>query len=128
MRRLGYPRYGAQGGDWGSAVTHSIALTETAPMLSTPGRKCQNGRPVPVDRDDWKKYVVDLVEVGKVIHRAAVARDFDAFVDISDKLSLAKLSTEQVKQLEASHVTIEGSLDTSERDAANAFFDTVHRK
>lgn len=72
---------------WLAVEQAAIALTETAPMLSTPGRKCQNGRPVPVERDDWKKYVVDLVEVGKVIHRAAVARDFDAFVDISDKLN-----------------------------------------
>ena len=30
MARLGYDRYVAQGGDWGSAVTHSIAMTETA--------------------------------------------------------------------------------------------------
>ena len=30
MARLGYPRYFAQGGDWGSAVTHSIAMTEAA--------------------------------------------------------------------------------------------------
>lgn len=27
MRRLGYPRFVAQGGDWGSAVTNAIALT-----------------------------------------------------------------------------------------------------
>ena len=30
MARLGYARYVAQGGDWGSMVTHSMALTETA--------------------------------------------------------------------------------------------------
>ena len=29
MTRLGYAQYFAQGGDWGSAVTHSIAVTET---------------------------------------------------------------------------------------------------
>ncbi len=29
MARLGYERYVAQGGDWGSAVTHAIGLTET---------------------------------------------------------------------------------------------------
>ncbi len=33
MARLGYDRYVAQGGDWGSAVTHSMALTETAHCL-----------------------------------------------------------------------------------------------
>lgn len=30
MARLGYARYVAQGGDWGSAVTHAMALSETA--------------------------------------------------------------------------------------------------
>ena len=29
MQRLGYEHYFAQGGDWGSAITHSIAMTET---------------------------------------------------------------------------------------------------
>jgi hypothetical protein len=29
MARLGYERYAAQGGDWGSGVTHSIALSES---------------------------------------------------------------------------------------------------
>jgi len=31
--------------------------------------------------------VADLVEVGKLAHHASQARDFDAFVDISDKLN-----------------------------------------
>ena len=82
---------------WGSTVypgwlavdQAAVALTETAALLLTPGRRCQNGRPVPVDRADWKQYVVDLVEVGKVAHRASQARDFQAFGDISEKLNEA---------------------------------------
>jgi hypothetical protein len=81
--------------EWGSTVypgwlaidQAAVALTETAPLLLTPGRRCQNGRPVPVDRADWKQYVKDLVEVGKLARRASQARNFDAFVDISDKLN-----------------------------------------
>ena len=81
--------------EWGSTVypgwlaidQAAVALTETAPLLLTPGRKCQNGRPVPVDRADWKQYVKDLVEVGKLARRASQARNFDAFVDISEKLN-----------------------------------------
>ena len=72
---------------WISIDQAAIALTESAPLLLTPGRKCQNGRPAPVERADWKKYVADLVEVGKLAHRASVARDFDAFIDVSDKLN-----------------------------------------
>jgi mono/diheme cytochrome c family protein len=81
--------------EWGSTVypgwlsvdQAAVALTETSPLLLTPGRKCQNGRPVPVDRPDWKKYVTELVEVGKLARRASQARNVDAFIDISEKLN-----------------------------------------
>jgi mono/diheme cytochrome c family protein len=83
--------------EWGSTVypgwlaidQAAIALTETAHLLLTPGRKCQNGRPAPVDRADWKQYVQEMAEVGKLAHRASRARDFEAFVDISEKLTEA---------------------------------------
>ena len=81
--------------EWGSTIypgwlaidQAALALTETAPLLSTPGRLCQNGRPVPVDRADWKLYVKELAEVGQLAHRASKARNFEAFVDVSEKLN-----------------------------------------
>jgi len=81
--------------EWGSSVypgwlavdQAAIAITETAPLFLTPGRRCQNGRPVPVDRADWKQYVAALVEVGKQAHRASRARNYEAFGDISEKLN-----------------------------------------
>jgi len=90
--------------EWGSNIypgwmmidQAAIALTETAPLLLTPGRKCQNGKPVPVDREDWKKYVADMVEVGRLAHKASQARDFEAFVDISEKLNEACLNCHRV--------------------------------
>jgi len=81
--------------EWGSTVypgwlavdQAAVALTETAALLLTPGRRCQNGRPVPVDRADWKQYVAALAEAGKLAHRASQARNYEAFVDISEKLN-----------------------------------------
>ncbi|MBZ5635480.1 MAG: cytochrome c [Acidobacteriia bacterium] len=81
--------------EWGSTIypgwlaidQAAVAIAETAPLLLTPGRRCQNGRPVPVDRADWKQYVKELVEVGRLARRASQARNFDAFVDISEKLN-----------------------------------------
>jgi len=81
--------------EWGSTIYSgwmaidlaALALTETAPLLLTPGRQCQNGRPVPVDRPDWQQYVRELVDVGRLSRNAARARNFEAFVDISEKLS-----------------------------------------
>ena len=80
--------------EWGSTVypgwlavdQAAVALTETAHLLLTPGRRCQNGRAVPVDRADWQQYVAALAEVGRLARRASQARNFEAFVDISEKL------------------------------------------
>ena len=81
--------------EWGSTVypgwlavdQAAIAITETAPLLLTPGRRCQNGKPVPVDSADWKQYTAALVDVGKLAHQASKARNYEAFVDISEKLN-----------------------------------------
>ncbi len=81
--------------EWGSTVypgwlavdQAAVAITETSALLLTPGRRCQNGRPVPVDRADWKQYVEALAEAGKIAHQASQARNFEAFTDVSEKLN-----------------------------------------
>jgi len=81
--------------EWGSTVypgwlavdQAAVALTETAALLLTPGRRCQNGKAVPVDRADWKQYVAALVDVGQLAHRESRARNYDAFAGISEKLN-----------------------------------------
>jgi len=81
--------------EWGSTVypgwlsvdQAAVALIETAPLLLTAGRRCQNGRIAPTDRADWKQYVADLIDVGKQARRASQARNFEAFIDISEKLN-----------------------------------------
>jgi cytochrome c5 len=81
--------------EWGATVypgwlavdQAAIALAETAPLLLTPGRHCQNGRPVPVDRADWKQYVAALVDVSRLAHKMSQARNHEAFAGISEKLN-----------------------------------------
>jgi mono/diheme cytochrome c family protein len=81
--------------EWGSTVypgwlavdQAAVALTETASLLLTPGRRCQNGRPAPVDRADWKQYVAALVDAGKLARQASRARKLDAFGEVSEKLN-----------------------------------------
>jgi hypothetical protein len=81
--------------EWGATVypgwlaidQAAVAITETAPLLLTPGRLCQNGKPVPADRADWKQYVTGLVEVGRLAYTASKARNYEAFVQISEKLN-----------------------------------------
>ena len=81
--------------DWGSTVYQgwlavdqaAVAITETAPLFLTPGRLCQNGKPVPVDRADWKQYVAALEEVGQRAYRESKARNYAAFGEIAEKLN-----------------------------------------
>jgi mono/diheme cytochrome c family protein len=81
--------------EWGSTVYQgwlavdqaALAITETAPLLLTPGRRCQNGKPVPVDRADWKQFVAALEDVGKLAYRESKARNYAAFVDVAEKLN-----------------------------------------
>ena len=81
--------------EWGSTVypgwlavdQASVAIMETAPLFLTPGRRCQNGKPVPVDRADWKQYVAALQDVGKLAYRESKARNYAAFTDIAEKLN-----------------------------------------
>ena len=81
--------------EWGATVypgwlqvdQAAVALTESASLLLTPGRLCQNGRLAPVDRADWKQYVAALVDAGKAARKEARARNFEAFGGISEKLN-----------------------------------------
>ena len=72
---------------WLAVDQAAVALTETAHLLSTPGRRCQNGRPVPLDRADWQKFVDDLAKVGKDLYVASKARDYEKVVTLSDNLN-----------------------------------------
>jgi len=80
---------------WGSTVYYgwqavdqaAVALIESTPLFLVPGRRCENGRPVPVDRADYKQYTAALVEMGKVAYRASQSRDVEAVTKIADQLN-----------------------------------------
>ena len=80
---------------WGStvyfgwqAVDHAAQmLVETTPLFLLPGRRCENGRPVPVDRADWKQYTAALVEVGRAAYTAAQSRNTDAVNKVAERLN-----------------------------------------
>ena len=74
---------------WLAVDQAALAIAESAPLLLTPGRRCQNGRPAPVDRADYRQYVADMVKVAQEAYATSKARNFEAFVAISDKLNTA---------------------------------------
>ena len=49
MQRLGYARYGAQGGDWGSAVTRAIGMHDAAHCAGIHLTLAMGSKPAPAD-------------------------------------------------------------------------------
>jgi len=74
---------------WESIDLASLAIAESAPLFLVPGRRCENGRPVPVDRADWREYTAAVVEAGRAAYRASQSRDWDAVIAVTDQLNEA---------------------------------------
>jgi len=76
-------------GKWEAVENSSLALIEAANLLTLPGRKCANGRPVPIGNADWPKLVQGLRDAGNVSLKAAQAKDQDKILDAADALTTA---------------------------------------
>jgi mono/diheme cytochrome c family protein len=83
--------------DWGAGIYPgwelvdfaAIAIAESAPLLMTPGRRCENGRPVPIERADWQQWTNELVEAGRAAYRASQSRNQEAVIAATDQLATA---------------------------------------
>src|SRR5437667_12710137 len=62
----------------------------------TPGRRCENGKPAPVDQPDWIKFTQDLAEAGKLAYKASQSRNQDAVIEATNTVSDACLNCHQV--------------------------------
>src|SRR5579863_3557974 len=47
----------------------AVTLAESAPLMLTPGRQCENGKPVPVTDPEWIKFTQELAEAGKTAYK-----------------------------------------------------------
>ena len=70
-------------GGWQAVENASIALQETANLLTVPGRMCENGRPAPIDQEDFKKWAQGLADAGAAAYKAAQSKNMDAMVEVS---------------------------------------------
>jgi S-disulfanyl-L-cysteine oxidoreductase SoxD len=88
---------------WGAGIYSSwevvddaaIAISESAPLLLTP-RRCQNGRPAPVDRPDWIRFTEGLAEAGRAAYKAAQTRSQEAVSDATNQLADACFACHRV--------------------------------
>jgi len=65
----------------------SIALAESAPLMLTPGRRCENGKPVPVNDPDWIRFTKEMAEVGRAAYRASQTRNQEKVSDITSDVA-----------------------------------------
>ena len=74
---------------WQTVENAAIAISETATLITMPGRLRSNGQPVPVQRADWIKYSQGLVAAGQACYKAAQSKSQDAVSTCTDQLSEA---------------------------------------
>ena len=74
----------------------SIALAESAPLMLTPGRRCENGKLVPVNDPDWIRFTKEMAEVGRSAYRASQTRSQEKVSDISGDVADACMHCHQV--------------------------------
>jgi hypothetical protein len=76
-------------GKWQAVENSALAIAEVANLLTLPGRKCSNGRDVPLKNPDWAPFVQGLREAGMTAYKAAQSKDQDKIVDAADVITTA---------------------------------------
>ena len=74
-------QYNSVYGGWQAVENAALALEETANLITIPGRMCENGKPVPLNDEVFKKAAAGLVEAGKVAYKAAQSKNLDAMLE-----------------------------------------------
>lgn len=72
---------------WEVVESAAVALEESADLIMKPGRLCSNGRPVPVDRSDYMKFVQDLREAGRKTLAAAQDKSQERVTELTNDIA-----------------------------------------
>jgi hypothetical protein len=81
---------------WQVVENAAIALEEASDLLLKPGRVCENGRPVPLDRGDWPKLTQGMREAGRAALKAAQSRNRDAAIEVTNQIAEACANCHEV--------------------------------
>jgi cytochrome c556 len=81
---------------WQVVEHSSLALSEMANLMLIPGRLCENGKPVPLDREDFRKFIQGLADAGKAAYKAAQSKNQDQMIEVSDTVATACANCHEV--------------------------------
>ena len=72
---------------WMVVESAALALAETANLIMIPGRLCENGRPVPVERADWIQFTQGLRDAGMAAYEVAQTRDLEKMAEVTNQVA-----------------------------------------
>ena len=76
-------------GGWQEVENSALALAEASNLLMIPGRFCENGKPVPIQEETYRKAAEGLAAAGRAAYKAAQSKSMDAIVEVSDTVATA---------------------------------------
>lgn len=74
-------------GGWEAVENSALTLADASDLLMTPGRKCSNGRDVPISNPDWPTLVNGLREASMFAYKAALTKDQDKMINAAEVLA-----------------------------------------
>ena len=72
---------------WPVIENAAIAMIEAPDWILKPGRLCSNGRPVPVERPDFRKLAEDLATAGRFALKAAQSKSMENMLEAGSRVS-----------------------------------------
>ena len=76
-------------GKWTAVENSGLAIAEAATLLTIQGRKCANGRAVPLQNADWAKFVQGLRDAGMAAYKAAQSKNQDSILEAAGTITEA---------------------------------------
>jgi len=76
-------------GGWQEVENSALALAEASNLLMIPGRFCENGKPVPVQDETYRKAAEGLAAAGRAAYKAAQSKNMDAMLEVSETVAVA---------------------------------------
>jgi hypothetical protein len=74
---------------WEAVENAAVAITDGVDLVLNARRRCQNGKPVPVQQPDFQKFARNMRSVGLAVLEAARAKNQEKVADLTNDLAEA---------------------------------------
>ena len=81
---------------WDVVDYAAVSVAESAQLMLTPGRRCENGRLAPVNDPDWIKFTMALAQAGQAAYKASQTRSQDVASEATNQLNDSCMSCHRV--------------------------------